>query len=441
LLLTPGSRWVLSMIGAAALVLVAMAIAEVLYRRPTTLAMALGGGLALVGVFALAVVRYDAAVALGFLILGVVWVEPAPPDAVFALLIAVAAVTGRSRLRRVPRSVLVLLGALLALNLGSAMAAVDLGAAIRFLGITLYLIILGVWLTGYLDSPARGRLMAAAYIAGAVGSAVLGSLAVVSTVPGTDLLSAGGLRARALFEDPNVFGPFLVPAALLLIAERARPRLFTPRPALITTTIVVLVLGVVLSYSRAAWVNLAVGVGVLAFVLAKGRGGLRRALATVVAVAIAGTAAVAVVQTTGSGSFFEDRARVQSYDMERFAAQEAGVDLGFTHPLGIGPGQFEILQPVAVHSLYLRVLAEQGLPGMAVMLALLGTTLVLAVRNLSMQRDAYGISPAVLLAAWSGILVNSLVVDTLHWRHLWVVAALIWAAAMQPTTYSGRTPP
>jgi hypothetical protein len=357
-------------------------------------------------------------------------VEPAPTDAVFAVLIAIAAATGRLGLSRVPRSVLVLLGALLALNLASAMAAVNLGAAVRFLGITLYVITLGVWLTGYVNSPAQGRLVAAAYIASAVGSALFGSLSLVATFPGSDLMSAGGLRARGLFEDPNVFGPFLVPATLLLIAERARPRLFAPRPALTTTLLVVLVVGVVLSYSRAAWINLAVGVCVLAFILAKGRGGLRRALAVAVAVAIAGSATIAVVETTGSGTFFEERAQVQSYDTERFDAQQAGVDLGFARPLGIGPGQFEILEPVAAHSLYVRVLSEQGLPGIAVLLALLATTLMLAARNLSLG-DTYGVSSAALLAAWCGILVNSLVVDTLHWRHLWVLAALIWVGAMQ----------
>jgi hypothetical protein len=28
--------------------------------------------------------------------------------------------------------------------------------------------------------------------------------------------------------------------------------------------------------------------------------------------------------------------------------------------------------------------------------------------------------------------VSSFVVDTLHWRHLWVVAAIIWAGSMRP---------
>ena len=36
-----------------------------------------------------------------------------------------------------------------------------------------------------------------------------------------------------------------------------------------------------------------------------------------------------------------------------------------------------------------------------------------------------------MLGAWCGLLVNSLVIDTLHWRHLWIVAALIWAGSMR----------
>jgi hypothetical protein len=42
-------------------------------------------------------------------------------------------------------------------------------------------------------------------------------------------------------------------------------------------------------------------------------------------------------------------------------------------------------------------------------------------------RETYGIGSAALLGALCGILVNSVVIDTLHWRHLWIVIALIWA--------------
>ena len=48
-------------------------------------------------------------------------------------------------------------------------------------------------------------------------------------------------------------------------------------------------------------------------------------------------------------------------------------------------------------------------------------------QNVVAGRSTYGIGSAALFGAWCGLLVNSLVVDTLHWRHLWLLAALIWA--------------
>lgn len=62
----------------------------------------LGGAIALLGVLALAVARYEAAVVLGFLLFAVVRVEPAPSDVIFAVVIVVAVATGRFRLRDVP---------------------------------------------------------------------------------------------------------------------------------------------------------------------------------------------------------------------------------------------------------------------------------------------------------------------------------------------------
>jgi hypothetical protein len=57
-----------------------------------------------------------------------------------------------------------------------------------------------------------------------------------------------------------------------------------------------------------------------------------------------------------------------------------------------------------------------------------------AVVSVLRGRDTYGISAAALLAAWCGLVANSFFVDTLHWRHLWLVAALIWAGAMRRQT-------
>jgi hypothetical protein len=67
-------------------------------------------------------------------------------------------------------------------------------------------------------------------------------------------------------------------------------------------------------------------------------------------------------------------------------------------------------------------------------LALIVATLLFAGRNAAIGRDTYGIGSAALLGAWCGLVANSAFVDTLHWRHLWLVAALIWAGAMRRQT-------
>jgi O-Antigen ligase len=416
--------------GAGALLLVAAAAPVLSQSAVTSVRLALAGGIALLAVLALALFSYDAAVVLGLLLLGVVRTEPALPDAVFGVVMAVAVVTGRFRLSAVPRSVRHLLGVLVALNLLSAVDVVDIGAGARYLAITLYLVVLGVWLAGYVDCHHRARLAVGAYLAAAVSSALLGCLALFVSFPGGSALSGDGYRAQAFFEDPNVFGPFLVPAAVILLEERLRPRLFSRHPALTSVCLLVLGAGILFSYSRAAWVNLAVALGVLAVLGARGRGGASCTLRLAAAGVLAAAAAVALVQATGSADLLNERAHYQAYDVERFSAQRTGIELALEHPLGVGPGQFDVLVPVSAHSLYVRVLAEQGIFGLAVLLALVGGTLILAARNVLRRVDLHGISSLALLAAWCGALVNSLVVDSLHWRHLWLLAALIWANAM-----------
>ena len=70
----------------------------------------------------------------------------------------------------------------------------------------------------------------------------------------------------------------------------------------------------------------------------------------------------------------------------------------------------------------------------------LGRELQNALRNVVLGRDAYGIGTAALLGAWCGLIFNSVVVDTLHWRHLWVVAALVWAGAARRDVPNAAVP-
>jgi O-antigen ligase/polysaccharide polymerase Wzy-like membrane protein len=423
--------------GAVALFGVFLALGAVLSRNPLPIVVLLAIGIGLLGTLFLALARYHAAVALGVVLFAAVRLEPAPADLVFAVVIAVAFVTGRFAFDRVPLSVTLLVSAFLALNLFASIEVIDAARAVEFFAITLYLGIFGIWLAGYVRSVRRARLVLVAYVLAAVASAALACVALFLPLPGREAFIVGP-RAQGLFKDPNVFGPFLVPAALILMEETVAPRLLRLRVVTKLLFLSVVTVGVLFSFSRAAWLNLVVGSAVLLIVLLLRRGGARKAMTMLAVGLLAAAALFAAVSATSTSGFLQQRASLQVYDVDRFGAQLSGLDLAAEYPLGIGPGQFERVSELSAHSTYVRALAEEGVLGALVLLGLMLLTLGFAARNAALGRSTYGIGSAALLAAWCGLLANSLFIDTLHWRHLWLLAALIWAGTALRPAYPSR---
>ena len=189
-------------------------------------------------------------------------------------------------------------------------------------------------------------------------------------------------------------------------------------------------LGVVFSYSRGAWLNLALALAVMGVVLAA-RGGVRQAARA------RGDRARGGRRRRRRGGRHRlwptssPSARGRRPTTRRASPASApGSQPAWEYPFGAGPGQFEAIAGISAHSTYARAIGEQGFLGLLVLLALLGFTLGAAVRNAARGRDTYGIGSAALLGAWCGLLANSAFIDTLHWRHLWLVAGLIWAGTM-----------
>jgi O-antigen ligase len=414
--------------GLILLILLGAGIGFELGRNPVSPLYIAAGAFGLIGMLALAVLRYDWAVALGVLLMPVVRAEPAPVDAVLAIVMAVAAVTNRLELRRVPLSMLTLVALFIALNVLSSMEAIQSNTAAKYLAVTSYCLFIGVWTCGYVDRERRARLIVKSYIISAVFIAVISTLALYVSFPGHEtLLSIDGDRARGLFKDPNVYGPYLVPAALILAGEALQPRLLRLNRPTQIFCFGALAAGILFSFSRGAWLNLIVGIVVMTSVIALRRGGSRRAFVMLIVIVAGLGVTIWAVYASGSLGFLEERATLQSYDSERFGAQRVGLELAQTHPIGIGPGQFELVSPISAHSTYVRALAEEGILGAVTLFSLLFGTLLLAIRNATLGRDTFGIGSGPLLAAWCGMLLNSFVIDSLHWRYLWLLAGLIWA--------------
>jgi O-Antigen ligase len=414
------------LVAAGASASLAVGISLILVRHPPPPLFVVAVGVGLLGTLALALARYDAAVAIGFLLLAIVRVEPAPTDVILGAVIAVAFVTGRFALERTPPAAVVLIGIFLVINLLASVEVVDAARAAAFLSTTVYLCIFALWLASYVDSWRRARLLVRTYISAALASTLLVLCALLLPIPGQEIFITGG-RGLALFKDPNVFGPFLVPAALILLEELLTPRLLRSRALVKIAMFVLLSLGVLFSYSRAAWLNLGIGVAVVLVVLGLRRGGAARALKLLVVLLLATMALAAVVAATDSAEFLQERARFQAYDVGRFSAQRLGLAAAEQYPLGIGPGQFENFVSISAHSTYVRTVAEEGFLGFVTLVLLLLFTLHWAAQNAVRGRNPYGVGSAALLGAWAGLLANSFFIDTIHWRHLWLLAGLIWA--------------
>jgi O-antigen ligase len=97
------------------------------------------------------------------------------------------------------------------------------------------------------------------------------------------------------------------------------------------------------------------------------------------------------------------------------------------NPLGVGPAQSFARLDYATHNVYLRVFSENGVLGAlsftAFLLLTLARSFVLSLRaRQSTQRALF----ALVTAALCGTLLNSFTIDTLHWRHFWLLLALGW---------------
>ncbi len=365
-----------------------------------------------------------------FALLAVVRSEPAPSDVIFGILILTAIAGGRVLTIRVPPAVGIGLVAWCFVSLLSIANAPDITRAVRFEAISLYLVAAAMFIGSIAsDGPLLRRCMHA-YIWSAIVSALLaiGSLKVPG-FPARTLFLYDPSRAMALFKDPNVFGPYLVLAAAILAEELIRPRLLGWRTSRVFVAFCVVVAGNVFAFSRAGWLNLGVACFVVVLVYASRRSGFGRAVKLVTAFSAAGATAFAFLASTGSLGFLEERSKVQAYDNNRFANQASGLEVGTHHIIGYGPGQAEQVLAISTHSLPVRLLVEQGIAGTLPFLLVLGGTLVAAFGFVVRDGDVAGVGSAALLGSLIGLLANSPFVDTLHWRHLWLVMALIWAGA------------
>lgn len=358
-------------------------------------------------------------------------IEPAPFDLAFlgltaALLLRLHPVLHRDLL--LPTAALCVFAMC---NAISASFAVDIPLMLLFMAVTFFLMFVGGVIFAMVTTwPGAAHAALAGYTISSLISTVFTLAVFVGLLP-FDFVMFDASRVQAFFKDPNVYGPSLVVSILYLMAllESRQPRALWWPP--IFLGLITLVLGVVFSASRAAWMNLALSVALYLGLRAwesRGKGLARYWVMAAVVLALVGGGSVAVISLTDYGAFIGERAALQDYDADRFGAQREGIDIAFQEPLGLGPGQFEPrvdMHGVSAHSLYVRTLLENGLAGFVAVFVFFLLTLLVAFRS-ALISGPLAAPCAVVAASLAGVLVNSAFVDTLHWRSLWIQVGLAW---------------
>jgi O-antigen ligase len=385
------------------------------------------------------------ALALGVMLSGFVIREPAPYDIYMVALIAVWALFGL-RISRAIVPLVVLLALFVIGGLVSMTQMADLADTPLYLMVTGFLALTAIFFAAVTEArPDFYPLILKTWVVSAVATSLLGIAGYFSLFPGARVFTLYD-RAAGAFQDPNVFGPFLVTPAIYLLHGLLTDR--AGRAPLYALPLLVIAAGLFLSFSRGAWGLFAVCSALVAAALflqsTSGRFRLRIAAMSVSALVLMALAVLVVLQVPGVAEMFSARAElVQEYDggrLGRFARYAIGFPMALEHPFGIGPLVFGQIFGEDTHNIWLKALFDYSWLGFAAYLTLMLWTLAAGFRILFRARpwQPYLLCAYVVLI---GHVALGSVIDIDHWRHAYMLFGLVWGAiALEQRHRQGRLP-
>jgi hypothetical protein len=376
----------------------------------------------------------------------VVFTEPAPVDVLVLGLVIGLPLVG---LVAVPGPLWILGSLWFVCGAGAVLAssfAPDIAKSARHTAISLYLYAFFFVFAGFIAKRPlqHTRLILDAYMWASLIGAAAGVAGYFNLFPGAfDLFTRFG-RATGTFKDPNVFGPFLVPAllwALHKVLNEPIRRTLLPGAAMLFLSFALL-----LSFSRGAWLNAAIAILVYIFCslvfATTNRHRIKMLLLGTLALGTAVFALTAAAQTDAVGDLLRERAALtQSYDVGpegRFGGQQKAKALILEHPLGLGAQVFAPhYHHEEPHNAYLNMFLNAGWVGGFIFAALVGLTSVWGLWHAT-RRTATQPMFFVVIAAFLGNAVEGFVIDLDHWRHFYLQMAIIWGLMLAADTPRGQ---
>jgi hypothetical protein len=362
----------------------------------------------------------------------IVFIEPSPYELVTLAAAVIFFATGlRVRLVFLPLLLLLFL-----VNVGYSISAVplmDKPEVANWIATSWYMAVTVIFFAMVIseDTAARLDMLRRGLIAGALIASAAAIAGYFNLVPGGHDLLTLYERGRGTFKDPNVLGAFLIlPALFALQSVVSDPLAKSLRSSI---ALGIIAFAILLAFSRAAWGGLSItSAFMLALMVLTSQSRAQRSriiVMSVVAVTIALLLVAVLLSFDSISDMFKQRASFdQSYDegrFGRFGRHILGADMALDLPFGIGPLQFHRYFPEDTHNSYLNAFMSGGWIAGICYPALVFITVILGFRHIFVRvpwQRAY----LAVFAAFLGMVGESFIIDTDHWRHFWIMLGALW---------------
>jgi hypothetical protein len=276
----------------------------------------------------------------------------------------------------------------------------------------------------------RAEICLKAFTLGAVVSAFVSILSYFDILGlGVQLITVEG-RVSGTFKDPNVFGSYLTLGAAFVFQDLLIGN--GKRRILSAIGLLILLIGVFISYSRGSWGATTMAltlVTIVTYVTSQSKSTRPRIIImSAIIAAVAALTMLAILSNDDVREFFFQRAGTHDYDegaTGRFGNQFRSIPMLLDRPEGFGPLRFRQYFDIEPHNSYIGGFANDGwIGGFSWIFIVLSTTFV-GFRLIFVQ------SPYRRLAqvAWPALFVlflQGFQIDIDHWRQVFLLCGMIW---------------
>ena len=315
--------------------------------------------------------------------------------------------------------------------------------SVSFILITLYICLATILFAAIVARAPLSRMatIRSGYVAAGVMSAILGILGYFNVAgTGQYFTIYGNTRAMGFFKDPNVFAPFLAPPIVWLLQDLFLQR---GRKIVILPSLVVMIVGLLLSFSRGAIIDCVISVALLlgvTFLTARSERLRARALQVAGLVGVLDDVIVAAALAIPAvRDLATERATLaEDYDsgpQGRFGNQVRSIPMLLGRPFGFGPLRFGHIFPQDPHEVFISAFASFGWSGGLAFLTFAAITIYLGwrvcLRNSPYQAECIGL--------WAGLfpqILQGVQIDTSHWRHLFVLYGCLYGLVAAERRFS-----